>query len=145
MTQLIICRGLPASGKTTFARTWVSEDPATRARVNKDDLRRLMHNGVYLGYSTEYQVNLMRDTMIASLLTMGINVVSDDTNLPKLLVKDLSMIAESAGATYTIRDFTHVPIEECIRRDENRDTPIGEEAIRRLWADAEKEDASVGV
>ena len=30
---VVITRGLPASGKTTFARQWVSEDKENRVRV----------------------------------------------------------------------------------------------------------------
>lgn len=39
MTELRITRGYPSSGKTTYARNWVAEDPEHRVRVNRDDLR----------------------------------------------------------------------------------------------------------
>lgn len=39
MAKLIITRDLPASGKTTWARSWVAEDPIHRTRVNRDDIR----------------------------------------------------------------------------------------------------------
>ena len=39
MITLLLTRGLPASGKTTFARAWVAESPTDRARINRDDLR----------------------------------------------------------------------------------------------------------
>jgi predicted kinase len=45
MQQLIICVGLPASGKSTFSKSWVLEDPKTRVRVCRDDIRRML--GLY--------------------------------------------------------------------------------------------------
>ena len=47
---VVITRGLPASGKTTFARQWVSEDKENRVRVEKDEIRkdgRLFKDGEY--------------------------------------------------------------------------------------------------
>ena len=45
MPVLVITRGLPGSGKSTWARQWVSQDPAHRAEVNRDSLRLMMHGG----------------------------------------------------------------------------------------------------
>ena len=39
MSKLIITRGLPASGKSTWAKQWVLEDPEHRVRINQDDIR----------------------------------------------------------------------------------------------------------
>ena len=39
MSHLIITRGLPASGKSTFAAQWVEESPDTRVEVNRDFMR----------------------------------------------------------------------------------------------------------
>lgn len=42
MSKLIITRGLPASGKSTWARQWVLEDPKHRVRINQDDIRLML-------------------------------------------------------------------------------------------------------
>ena len=42
MSKLIICRGLPASGKSTWAKQWVLEDPEHRVRINQDDIRLML-------------------------------------------------------------------------------------------------------
>lgn len=34
MSKLIICRGIPASGKTFWAKKWVLEDSEHRVRIN---------------------------------------------------------------------------------------------------------------
>lgn len=42
MSKLIITRGLPASGKSTWAKQWVLEDPEHRVRINQDDIRLML-------------------------------------------------------------------------------------------------------
>ena len=114
MTTLYITRGLPASGKTTRAKAWVDEDVYTRARVNRDDLRGMLHNGYV---DEERTVSAARDAAITALLRRGIDVVSDDTNLPSRTVRDLMRVAQMAGATSEIWDMTDVTPETCVQRD----------------------------
>ncbi|MGW0486168.1 AAA family ATPase [Nonomuraea sp. NPDC003214] len=132
MTTLLFTRGLPGSGKTTFARTWVADDPASRARVNKDDLRAMAHASVYLDDSTERQIDAIRDTAITSLLRAGIDVVCDDTNLPQSVADHLAQLATEAGSVVHVQDLTVIPLEVCIRQDAARPKPVGEEVIRRM-------------
>ena len=79
MATLIITRGLPGSGKSTKAAAWVADDPATRARVNRDMTRDMLHGGFV---DQERQINAVRDASVTALLQRGINVVVDDTSLP---------------------------------------------------------------
>jgi predicted kinase len=120
MTRLIIMRGLPASGKTTWAKDWVALDPHNRARVNRDDLRAMVHDGFYGGHGTERRILKARDVLIASFLHAGLDVVIDDTNLPSGTVRDLMKLAAAAGAEVEIKDFTDVSLTTCIHRDEKR-------------------------
>ena len=66
MTQeLVVTRGLPASGKTTWAQAWVADDPTRYARVSRDDLRAMLFgvtddlcphdSGAWLPPRTRYQ------------------------------------------------------------------------------------------
>jgi tRNA uridine 5-carbamoylmethylation protein Kti12 len=104
--QLVIYRGLPASGKTTLARAWVAADPANRARVNRDDLRAMLHDGVHLGHDTEKRVRVARDRMISGLLDQGVSVACDDTNLRQSVARDLAKLARFSGATVRVVDLT---------------------------------------
>lgn len=133
--KLIITRGLPGSGKTTRARAWVAEDPMRRARVNRDDLRTMAHDGVYLSPDednpgTERAIMAVRDATISALLKRGVDVVCDDTNLPARVARDLRKVAVLAGAEFEVWDMTDVDVEICVERDAARPVPVGETKIR---------------
>jgi predicted kinase len=125
MTMLRITRGLPASGKTTIARAWVAEDPVRRARVNRDDLRAQLHDGVFVPQSeettgTEKAVTAARDATITALLNRGVSVFCDDTNLPARTARDLRRLAVLAGAEFEVVDLTDVPLATCVERNAQR-------------------------
>ena len=40
--ELIICRGIPGSGKTTYAKEWAKCDSSNHIRLNLDDLRNML-------------------------------------------------------------------------------------------------------
>ncbi|NMO51999.1 AAA family ATPase [Actinoplanes sp. TBRC 11911] len=126
MATLIIARGLPGSGKTFFARTWVAEDPIGRARVNRDDLRAMLHNSIHIdgpsapAGGTEPAVAASRDALIRTLLGRGIDVICDDTNLPQRVARHLATIAAQCGASVEVHDLRDVPIELCLARNAKR-------------------------
>lgn len=134
MTRLVITRGLPGCGKTTYARAWVAEDRAHRARVNRDDLRLMVDNGEFVKGSTESRIIAARDAAISSLLRLGIDVICDDTNLPQRTARDLARLAVRAGAELAVVDMTDVPLETCLlwngRRADKQ--PVPEDAIRDM-------------
>lgn len=123
--KLIAMRGLPASGKTTEARGWVKIDPAKRARVNRDALRDMCHDGMFLAETdvlgTERAIVAARDATVKALLERDLDVVVDDTNLTSKSVRDLRRLAAFAGADFEIWDLTNVGVEECLRRNAQRE------------------------
>lgn len=148
MPSAIVYRGLPGSGKSTAAREWVAVDPATRARVNRDDLRVMLHHHAYCGSATEEQVTDARDAIITALLGRGIDIVVDETNLVDSHLSSLLAVlggsARDGDVTITIEDrFLEVSVDECVRRDATRAYPVGQDVIRKMAADfVEQERAS---
>jgi predicted kinase len=133
MPILIITRGLPASGKTTYARNWVAQAPAHRARVNRDDLRMAMFGQPMLDHAGESAVSVAQQAQVRALLAAGRSVIVDDTNLRAKYARAWADLAAEAGAEFGAADFP-TPLEECLRRDAGRDAAVGEDVIRRMYA-----------
>lgn len=131
MAELIMLRGLPGSGKSTWAKEYIeSKPPGSVVRVNKDDLRAMMSNGKYVK-SLERLVISVRDALVVAALQNKVDVVVDDTNFNTFHAERLRHLAEWAGAGFRIKDF-HTPITECIARDALRPKPVGEGVIRNM-------------
>ncbi len=130
MTRLLITRGLPASGKTTFAHKLQPQV----VRVNRDDLRRMLHGSRLFSQWSEGQVTHAQRAAVEALLRAHADVIVDDTNLRARTVKDWAELAARFGASFEVHDFTDVPLEECLRRDAERDAQdrVGEDALRRM-------------
>jgi predicted kinase len=120
---VFILKGLPASGKTTYARAMEG-----CRRVNKDDLRAMFDNGRY-SPENERLIAGVRDLAILAGLAWG-NVVVDDTNLDP---KHEAQIREVVGPLATVQVIRlDCDVEECIRRDAARPHPVGEDVIREM-------------
>lgn len=133
--ELVIYRGLPASGKTTLAKAYVAADRDHRARVNRDDLREMLHGG-YVSRDVERVVRIARDRLVKAFLDQGVSVACDDTNLPADAVRGLAQLARNAGAHVRVSDLTDVPVELCVLRDLDRGEQggrsVGEDVIRGM-------------
>lgn len=138
MPKIILCRGIQGSGKTTWAKQWVLEDPEHRVRFNNDDIRNML--GKYWVPSRENIVsNLKREFLVASI-NCGYDIVIDNMNLnPKEieLYKDFISIHNCLASDedryeVEIKNF-FIPLQDCIERDSKRPNPIGEEVIRKTY------------
>lgn len=133
VSTLMITRGLPGSGKTTFACSWLAQDPENRMRVNRDDLR-MMTYGVYAGLSRaqEDALTVTQHAQVRVLLESGKDVIVDDTLLRLKHARAFADIAKSVGAEFIVKDFTSVSVETCIARDLARERMVGEDVIRGM-------------
>lgn len=130
-----MCRGLPGSGKSTWAAEFVlSEAPGKASRVNQDLLRVMLHLDRFWGGKTEPIIQAARNELISLAMSRGVEVViSDDTNFHPDCEKDFRRLCENYGYQFIIRDFTDIPIEECIKRDLKRTASVGEQVIRKMY------------
>lgn len=134
---ILILRGIQGSGKSTFARQWVNEDPKNRVRFNRDDMRNML--GPYWIPSREKLITEIYYDFIKSATMLGYNIVIDNMNLNKSTIDEIETYLEATNKfhqyTYKIeyKDFFDVPLEVCIERDSKRENPIGEEVIRKTY------------
>ena len=128
--KLILTKGLPASGKTTWAKEYIQKYPET-ANLCKDDLR------LQLGSTNkrEKRVIQVRDLLTAHYFTLGYSVIWSDTNLNPVHIRRATELAQQHQATLVIQDFTNVSLAECIRRDLIRSNSVGQQAIEQMYYD----------
>jgi predicted kinase len=128
--KLILTKGLPASGKTTWAKEYIQKYPET-ANLCKDDLR------LQLGSTNkrEKRVIKVRDLLTEHYFEIGYSVIWSDTNLNPVHIKRATELAEQHQASLVIQDFTNVSLAECIKRDLVRANSVGQQAIEQMYYD----------
>jgi predicted kinase len=134
---VVICKGLPASGKSSWAR--IASQKARTQRINKDDLRAMLNNSKFSRAKEEFVVQA-RDAMIRAALATGQSVIIDDTNFAAIheqrirdIVAEHNLTVEKPH-TVIVNEFVVDPIE-CIRRDNLRPgrARVGPDVILRMY------------
>ena len=123
--------GLPASGKSTWAKNKVDQSPNSIKRVNKDELRAMLDNSYFSKGNEKFVLNI-QDMIIKEALENGKHVIVDNTHLaPKHETRIRELI--KGLAVLEIVDFRHVSLETCIDRDLKRFNSVGEKVIRDMY------------
>jgi len=136
--QVLVPRGLPASGKSTWVTHHMGDLPNV-ARISNDDLAPMLYGLSKAGstFTKESGATLhrLRIAMLTTLLEDPAihHIYIDNTNLSLRTVKSLYEVTRRLGAEFVVNDdFLSVPVEECIRRDAERESPVGENVIRKM-------------
>jgi len=116
MRTICILKGIPGSGKSTYARELLKKEQNRWKRVNRDDLRSMIDNGVY-SHDNEGFVKDVQDSIIRRAFREGYDVILDNTNLVGATVRRVHQLVESIGDVMVIEKYFDVPVEECLRRN----------------------------
>lgn len=150
MTQtLYLTRGLPASGKSTFARNLVEKSNGTIVRLERDLLRDQLYSSrqysapasateeekaafkQYLN-DRETTITAVQHAMAESAIQAGKSVIISDTNLRAKFAREWQKLAAQYAINFEVINFDYVTVDECVKRDSNRLDSVGEKVIRDM-------------
>lgn len=132
MKKIIILKGLPASGKSTWAKKQVAEFPSLYKRINKDDLRAMLDDSKWSKQNERFVLRV-RNMMIEEALQDGFNPIVDDTNFNPIHEDTIKKIADKYPDVSVEVKMFDTPLAECLARDKNRANSVGEKVIRDMW------------
>jgi predicted kinase len=131
---VVLTKGLPASGKSTWAKERIAQGKGTIKRINRDTLRSMLDDGVF-SESKEKYIRKAELALAKQFLEAGVTIIVDDCNLSPSAMSMWQDFARNMNVTPGIQDFTDVPLETCIERDRKRPNYVGEQVIRRMYRD----------
>ena len=124
--------GLPASGKSTWAKEYCSKNKDW-IRVNRDDLRNM--RGDYWIPKQEDLITQWENDAIIAALSFGHNVILDATNLNsnrnKHRYKKLKELFPELQMDTV--NFMNVGLSTCIKRDLIRPNSVGKDVITGMY------------
>jgi predicted kinase len=134
MTQeIIMTRGVPASGKTTWAREFVKEN-SNYVNLNRDDFRAMLYGSDYkFSRAREATVTIAQRGAAVAALTEGKSVIISDTNLSKSVQDSWWRVALPFGASIkvTYKNFD-CELDVALKRNAMRDGGVPPEVVWRM-------------
>lgn len=134
--MIVVTRGLPGSGKSTWADGMCKLLKKT-LKIERDDMRKLLFNKLgKLEQEQEEEVTRVQEALIRTHLSLGMNVIISDTNLPDRSVKRWLKLGHEFGLPVVVEDFRHIPLDEVLKNNAERgkwsDKFVPEEVIRDM-------------
>ena len=139
MKRIIILKGLPASGKSTWAKAEVKSHPNMYKRISKDDMREMLDSSIHSSGNEKFVIAL-RNYLILEALKAGKHVIVDDTNLNPIHEATIRELAKIYAAEHNqeikieIKEF-NASLDECIERDSKREKSVGKDVIMKMYND----------
>jgi len=135
--RCIVCVGISASGKTTWAEQFC-RNRNDWVNINRDEIR--FHGGTPDWYNYKFKkskediVTKTASKMISMACKAEKNIIISDTNLNVKRREALIETLETYGYEVEVKLF-EVTLKEAIARDKQREGGVGEEVIYRQWLD----------
>lgn len=138
MIKVEMLVGMPASGKSTYAKQVVAKAPNDWVRVNNDDLRAMMNGSVW---SADYEkmVTDARNYLIRDALKRGKNVIIDNLNLNRRHFDDVCKIAKSVNADIQVYEKAfYIEFDEAVARNAARTgaARVPDDVMKKWWKES---------
>lgn len=136
--KIIVLVGVPASGKSTWAKEYYSEHKDNTVIVNRDSIR--FGRGEYWMPSQETYIDRVEYSSVENALKLKYNVIIDATNLDLSVQDKWRDLAIKYNAEIEFKEF-YVPFSVAVERDENPDRQyhVGKKVIKKFYQKYYKE------
>jgi predicted kinase len=134
-TELVVLVGESGSGKSTLAKEMVANRNGKAIRLNRDELRLMLHNNKIDKRTMENHVIALQRSMARESLLAGYTVVIDDTNLNERTRERWADLASSVRAT-SREHRMGTSLSACIQRDSLRKAKVGAPVIFRQFLES---------
>lgn len=131
MPKMLVLQGVPASGKSTFARELASRDHSY-VIVNRDSIRE--SRGDYWIPEQEDYISAIEEFSINDAISRGLNVIIDATNLNPKTIEKWKQMATKLNCDIEFKLF-EIEYKEALARDAQRTRPVGEKVLKRFFKD----------
>lgn len=137
MSNIILTRGLPASGKSTWAKDIAMRNPNT-VRVNRDDIRSQMYPGADYRDIDEDLITEVETATARAALRNGKMVIVDAMHLQQRYINRWQRL----GYSVEIVEF-HAPLEVLLSRNGGRENKVPASFIHSTYNKFTNKDGSL--
>lgn len=132
MKKVILTKGLPGSGKSTWAKELLKSNPNAYKRINNDDLRKMFDNMQY-SQDMEKFIKKAVDVLVLLALEEGKHVILDNTHLSENSINRIKELVKGKAEVIIEDKFLDVPLEICIKNDLKRLESVGKDVIVKMY------------
>lgn len=122
--------GIPASGKSTWAKKFIQDNPNT-VRICRDDFRAMLNGSQIMNKEGEALVTTLVESAIRQAVASGYDVVVDQTNCNERFLRKLTDFCVSLDDT-NFRVFP-ISLAEAKFRNSKREAEVPNEVIERMF------------
>lgn len=133
--ELVLCKGAPSSGKSTWAKAKIAENPDQWLRCNNDDIRSMCNDSIY-SPSYEKLISSAREFFIREGLKSNRSIILDNVNSNDSHWEKACSIAKSLNKDITVSEMPfYLDLPSLIARDAARTGTacVGEKVVRKFW------------
>jgi len=133
--KIMLLKGAPASGKSSFCHELMRKDPGVWKRINNDALRHAIDLDVYSA-ENEKIIHSLRNHMLKEFLRKGYSVVIDNVNAGSRHFKEICEIVSKLNIDAQVFEkHFYVPLDELIARDSKRvgNAKVGEDVVKKFF------------